>query len=314
MASPGSALQVRMRSPTSCDSCREARRKCDANPVACAWCLTHDIPCIYSPRKRRGPTASLSLDTSLAKAHPLNLHHEIVESVPRPVSHVDDFATPQLPTVLSTPDDLRRAIRFANRAFLHKLVDEESFLTALGEPAHQAPYGLRSCAFALLSLTCRLVGGDVALADSYVQRALRCLDRSMCEQPNRHLVSALLLVAVMPPPNGHCGGSCDDISASVYAALATHFSDLSPDLCSEVRLAAAVIGVMAKSSPSSILWPASTKPIGALSLPGAAKTFDNPVNAFHLQASWLLTEPKTSHRSSRSAICANFATFNQAIS
>lgn len=241
MASPESSVLVQMRSSTSCDSCRGARRKCDANPVSCAWCSTHGISCVYTPRKRRGPSFSASCfsnptlsavdvtPTGRDRWHatgsmPQTSSTHIMELVPHPVCHAGDFATPQLPPMSSTPDDLRHAIRFANRAFLQKLVDEESFFSALGEPAHEAPSGLRSCAFALLSLKSRMDGGDATLADTYIQHALCCIDRSMFERPNRYLVSALLLLAIMPPPIGHHLGGHGGRSAAVHAALAEHFS------------------------------------------------------------------------------------------
>lgn len=77
--------------------------------------------------------------------------------------------------------------------------------------------------------------------------------------PSRHLVSALLLMAVLTR-----AVYPDDGQQLVHAALALRIADHIPDVSPPVRLSAAML-FYAISNPNSITWPPSRAPIGAAS-------------------------------------------------
>ena len=130
---------------------------------------------------------------------------------------------------------------FANRML--KVVDRTHFLSSLGlierpgagalalvSPTGDAPACLRACAFMLLCVASTLAG-DAASAHAHYQLARECVDVAVGERPSQHLISALLLMALMTMPLGR-----DHSEALGHSALAQRLASFVPDLSPDISL------------------------------------------------------------------------------
>ena len=101
---------------------------------------------------------------------------------------------------------------------------------AVARTSGAAPSGLSACAFMLLCVA-SMLDGDAAAAEANYGFARECVDVAVGDRPSQHLISALLLMAVMSTPLGR-----HHSEAVGYSALAQRLASFAPDLCPDISL------------------------------------------------------------------------------
>ena len=161
---------------------------------------------------------------------------------------------------------LRTALRCVNR--IEKLVDEDLFLSDLFAALSDFPLagrapspGLNACYFILRCVGSWLAGDTPSEAAAY-SHAVTCIDSTLgmdCP-PDRHLVSALLLMTIVQI-FGTCGsvGGC-----AAYASLADSLAPYAAGLCPTIRFNATCVAkrALALCHPCDLTWPPAEAPVG----------------------------------------------------
>lgn len=164
-------------------------------------------------------------------------------------------------------------LRFANR--ICKVVDPALFYAAFSSatgcdisegplvaapPAAPPSPGLRACYFALLCAANRF-RGDAAAEQLHYRAALDCVDASMHQRPDEHLISALLLLTIAQffSVRGDVG------DAGALASLAQHLCGFVPGLCPDIAVTANCFSVKAATlrCMRGVVWPPASPPIGS---------------------------------------------------
>lgn len=157
--------------------------------------------------------------------------------VPRvPLNRYSVSAGPDFVLSTATVRAVIEATGLANR--MQKIVDRSHLLSSLGLIGHseavnspsEFPACLRACTFMLLCVA-SIRAGDGAAADANYQMARECVDVAVGERPSQHLISALLLMALLSLPLGR-----SESEALENSAFAQRLSEFVPGLCPGILL------------------------------------------------------------------------------
>jgi hypothetical protein len=139
-------------------------------------------------------------------------------------------------------------------------VDEHVFYSGL-ESADSSPSaspqskGVFACAFMMASVCTKLQGDDIG-AQRYCELGRDHIDEAMRGEPTQHLVSALLLLHLLPPQQSKAGQSLAHIT------LAQRLAEFLPGLSTVVRFASAGLKYMHACTSGDVLWPPHQATIG----------------------------------------------------
>lgn len=227
----------------------------------------HGLPCVFTANKKRGPQPSKRPSATSSRGRRV----VVAVAVPRhPSDHSAVSSGPEFELSPASARSLLTVIGFANR--MMRVVDKAHLLSSLGltrrtdalavvNTTGEAPAGLRACAFMLLCIA-NTLAGDSAAAEANYSLARMCVDVGVAERPSQHLISALLIMAIMTSPLGR-----DHSEALSHSALAQRLAAFVPDICPDISLSAACF--WSKNSAihdNSIVWPACRPRIGQVPL------------------------------------------------
>lgn len=141
-------------------------------------------------------------------------------------------------------------------------VDEEAFYASLNSLEQSpAPDALSShssilaCAYTMLCVSTKLEE-DESGALSYFERARDYLDLSMREEPTQHLVSALLVMHLLPPSTAKQG------QGLIHVTLAHRLAGFIPSVSIPIRFCSSGMRYMQACTNGEMLWPPSQASIG----------------------------------------------------
>jgi hypothetical protein len=172
----------------ACDACKASRRKCNGNS-SCDGCTKRGIYCVYTANKKRGP-----LPSSKPSSKPRSDIETSSFAAPVPVSQIFDSSEYAL---------LKNFFAVINPAIM--FCDEEFFYTGLrtldsryGSAEAAGSSGVLACAYMILAVSTKLLGDEPG-SQRYFAQARKCMDLAMHADPSQHLVSALLILYLLPP-------------------------------------------------------------------------------------------------------------------
>ena len=260
---------VRLRSLFACNACKVARVKCDGNAaVACGRCSKSGSPCVYEPRKKRGPLPFIASDRETTTAPWVNNTAASLILIPRPLPRPGVLAGPEVP--LLTSDDVVSFLPILGVInAMNTVINETTLFSALDVGGDRTsltewrPLDLQACGFTLLYLRGRLRHSkDTPVAtDPFFSWAVECIDQSMNVglPPSEHLVSALLLLSLCSRKF-----SDDPMKSVTFAALAQVVCGAIPAVSPAKLLAVASYACKARTHAASgiVTWPSRAAPIG----------------------------------------------------
>ena len=137
-------------------------------------------------------------------------------------------------------------------------VDEALFFADIeSHPAmSQRTPGLQACTLMILS-ACSKLTGDERRALNYFDRARNFVDRSMRDEPCQHIVSALMIMILMPPSDVR------HRQTLMYATLAHSLAELIPGMSVMVRFSSSALRFLQACINGEVIWPSAQASIGA---------------------------------------------------